>query len=126
MRRLLFTYDDKMRRTRIKQHIADPRPLHHIQLHPAASLSDAICDFLHGLDDFWMVGLAGIAKTLGKIVWANAVEVDARHRQNGVEVVEHSDIFQQSAHQHLFVCLAVVRRLVGDPGIVVGAPIGPE
>jgi hypothetical protein len=36
-----------------------------------------------------MVGLAGVAKTLGKIVWANAVEVDARHRENGVEVVQH-------------------------------------
>jgi hypothetical protein len=53
-----------------------------------------------------MVRLAGIAEALGKIVWANAAEVDARHRDNGVEVVEHGDIFQQSAHQHLFVCLA--------------------
>jgi len=73
-----------------------------------------------------MVGLAGIAKTLGKIVWANAVEVNARHRENCVEVVQHGDIFQQRAHQHLFVCLAVVRRLVGNPGIVVGASVCPE
>ena len=73
-----------------------------------------------------MVGLAGIAKTLGEIVWANAEEVDARHRENGVEVVEHGTIFQQRAYQHLLVCLAVVRRLIGNPGIVVGAPVGPE
>jgi hypothetical protein len=33
-----------------------------------------------------MVGLAGIAEALGKIVWANAEEVDARHRENCVEV----------------------------------------
>jgi hypothetical protein len=73
-----------------------------------------------------MVGLAGTPETLGKIVWANAEEVDARHRENGVEVVEHGDIFQQSAYQHLFVCLTVVRRLVGNPGIVVGPPVCPE
>jgi hypothetical protein len=66
--------------------------LHHVQLRRAPSLSDAIRDFLHCLDDFRMVGLAGIAKTLGKIVWANAVEVDARHRENGVEVVERGGI----------------------------------
>src|SRR6266403_1636835 len=57
----------------------------------APSLSDATCDFLHCLDNFRMVGLAGIAKTLGKIVWANAVQLDARHREDGVEVVQHGD-----------------------------------
>ena len=51
---------------RIEQHITDPRPLHHVPLHPAPSLSDVTCDFLHRLDDFRMVGLAGIAETLRK------------------------------------------------------------
>jgi hypothetical protein len=46
--------------------------------------------------------------------------------ENGVEVLQHGDIFQQSAHQHLFVCLTVVRRLVGNPGIVIGTPVRPE
>jgi hypothetical protein len=59
---------------RIEQHIADPHPVHRVRLHPAPGLLDAICDFLHCLDNFRMVGLAGIAKTLGKIVWANAVQ----------------------------------------------------
>jgi hypothetical protein len=52
-----------------------------------------------------------------KIVGANAVEVDARHRENCVEIVQHGGIFQQSAYQHLFVCLTVVRRLVGNPAL---------
>jgi hypothetical protein len=51
-------YDDP----RIEQHIADPRPLHHVRLHCAPSLSDAAGDFLHRLADFRMVGLAGIAR----------------------------------------------------------------
>jgi hypothetical protein len=55
-------------------------------LQRAPGLSDATGDFLHCLDDFRMVGLAGIAKTLGKIVWANAVQVGARRRENGIEV----------------------------------------
>jgi hypothetical protein len=88
-----------------------------MQLHRAASLSDAICDFLHRLDDFRMVRLARIAKTLCEIVGLNAVQVNTRHRLNGVEVVQHGNIFKLSA----VVCLAVVRRLVGNPGIVVGA-----
>ena|SRR5215831_12068570 len=54
-----------------------------VRLHRTGFLSKVHC-----LDDFRMVGLAGIAETLGKIVWANAVEVDARHGENGVEVVE--------------------------------------
>ena len=40
-----------------------------------------------------MVGLARMAKTLGEIVWANAVKVDARDSENGVEVVQYRDIF---------------------------------
>jgi hypothetical protein len=51
------------------------------------------------LDDFRMIGLAGVAETLGKIVWANAVQVDARHRGYGFQVVQRGDILQQTAHQ---------------------------
>jgi hypothetical protein len=42
-----------------KQHVTDPRPLHHIQLHRPGHLMDVARDFLHRLDDFRMVGLAG-------------------------------------------------------------------
>jgi hypothetical protein len=65
--------------TRIEQHVADPSSLHHARLHRAPGLPDPACDFVHCLDDFRMIGLAGIAETLGKIVWANALQVDARH-----------------------------------------------
>src|ERR1700733_546750 len=61
---------------------------------------------------------AGVAKTLGKIVRADAVKVDARYRENSIEVVQHGDIFQQGAHQKPFVRLMIVRRLVGNIGIV--------
>ena len=62
-----------MRRSAIKQYIANPRPLHHIQLHRTATLSDATCDFQNCLDDFGMVKLARIAKTLRKIVGGDSL-----------------------------------------------------
>jgi pentatricopeptide repeat protein len=40
--------------TRMGQHIADPPSSHYVQLHPAPSLSDATCEFLHCLDNFRM------------------------------------------------------------------------
>src|SRR5215471_20193852 len=89
-------------------------------------LSNALGDFLHRLDDFRMVGLAGIAQALREIVWPNAIQVDTRYREDRIQVVEHDGVFQQRAYEHPFVCIAVVRRLVGNPSIVIGAPIGPE
>jgi hypothetical protein len=38
--------------TRIEQNIADPCPLHYVQLHPVSGLLDAARDFLHCLATF--------------------------------------------------------------------------
>src|SRR5579872_276261 len=54
--------------TRIEQHVADPRTLHHVKLHRTTDLSDAACDVLHRLHNVRMIGLAWIAETLREIV----------------------------------------------------------
>ena len=54
--------------TRIEQHIADPLGLHDVSLHRPPGLSNAAADFLNVLDDFRIVGLAGIAQALGEII----------------------------------------------------------
>lgn len=69
----------------IEPHIADPRPCHDALLHLAPRLSDATGDFLHRLDDAWMVGPAQIAETLRKIVWANPVEIGLPWHINRLE-----------------------------------------
>jgi hypothetical protein len=100
--------------------------LHNVLLHPAAGLLDATCDFPHGPDDFRMVRLARIAETLREIVWTDTVQIDARYREDSVKIVQHGRILQKRADYHLLVRLTVVRRLIGDPGIVVGAAVRPE
>src|SRR6185312_1665293 len=89
-------YDSQNRRglrcqdtaTCIEQHIADPRSLHDVSLHLPPGLSNAAADFLHCLGDFRMVGLAGVAQALGEIVWSDAVQVDARYREDRIQIVE--------------------------------------
>ena len=63
---------------------------------------------------------------MGEIIRPDAVQIDAGYREDRIQIVEHGGVFQQCAYEHLLVCLTVVRRLVGNPGIVVGAPVGPE
>jgi len=52
-------YDDRIRRPVSSSISLTHAPLHHVQLHRTPSLSDATGDFLHCLDNFRMVGLAG-------------------------------------------------------------------
>ena len=82
--------------TRIEQHIADPLGLQHdVSLQRPPGLSNAAADFLHGLDDFRMVGLAGIAQALGEIIRPDAVQIDAGYREDRIQVAEHRDVFEQ-------------------------------
>jgi len=54
--------------------------LHDLKLHRSPALSNAAGNFLHCLDNVRMVGLAGIAPALREIVWPDAVQIDARYR----------------------------------------------
>src|SRR5450755_4124585 len=82
----------------LKQHVADPCRLHHVRLHPASRLVDAPRDLLLRLHDFRMVQLAGITQALREVIRPDAIKIDTRHRENGVQVLQHGRVFQQGAN----------------------------
>jgi hypothetical protein len=74
----------------LKQHVADPCRLHHVRLHPASRLVDAPRDLLLRLHDLRMVQLAGITQALCEVIRPDAVKIDTRHRENGVQILQYA------------------------------------
>ena len=69
---------------------------------------------------------AGPIWTTAALLAEGDAEINAWHRENGIQIVQNGDILQQGANQHLLVCLTVICRFVRYASVVVGTSVSAE